>query len=415
MRIARGSPPWARTLKATRNVSLVLASLLAATGAVAAEAPLAQATPTPQPAGTPGDAAPPAETPPSRFRSAEDGWVDVSGWLDEAWGFVPLAAPITEPALGFGGAGALAFIGRPSGKHRGFSRPNVTVVGGLGTENGTWAGFAGDLRQWGDDRVQTFVAVFDASVNLDFYGLGDSSMLASRPLSYNLRPTGGLVQAKLRLGDSRAFVGANYIYSSTDVAFNAPEGTSGLPARSGRSTIGGLTPSLTYDSRDSLFTPARGTYVEASAGLFSDAFGSDDEFQKVAIVAMQFLELHPKFYLGLRGDGAFTFGDAPFYMRPYLSLRGAPLMRYQGEYVSQVEVEGRWQFWRRLSLVGFGGKGLTWNELEGFERKVDITTGGGGVRYELARRYKLHMGLDVAFGPDGPAIYVQFGSAWARP
>jgi glucose/arabinose dehydrogenase len=42
-------------------------------------------------------------------------------------------------------------------------------------------------------------------------------------------------------------------------------------------------------------------------------------------------------------------------------------------------------------------------------------TGGGGFRYELARKYKLHMGLDVAFGPDGPALYVQFGSAWMRP
>jgi hypothetical protein len=25
------------------------------------------------------------------------------------------------------------------------------------------------------------------------------------------------------------------------------------------------------------------------------------------------------------------------------------------------------------------------------------------------------MGVDVAFGPAGPAIYVQFGSAWMRP
>ena len=34
---------------------------------------------------------------------------------------------------------------------------------------------------------------------------------------------------------------------------------------------------------------------------------------------------------------------------------------------------------------------------------------------ELARKYKLHAGVDVAFGPDGPAFYVQVGSAWFRP
>jgi len=41
--------------------------------------------------------------------------------------------------------------------------------------------------------------------------------------------------------------------------------------------------------------------------------------------------------------------------------------------------------------------------------------GGAGFRYELARAYGLHMGLDVARGPDDTAVYIQIGSAWARP
>jgi hypothetical protein len=40
--------------------------------------------------------------------------------------------------------------------------------------------------------------------------------------------------------------------------------------------------------------------------------------------------------------------------------------------------------------------------------------GGTGFRYELARKYGLHMGVDLAFGPDDPIIYVQFSSAWMR-
>jgi hypothetical protein len=110
-----------------------------------------------------------------------------------------------------------------------------------------------------------------------------------------------------------------------------------------------------------------------------------------------------------------SFGDMPFYLRPYVTLRGAPVLRYQGEHAAKVEAELRWQFWKRFSLVGFAGTGVAWNDLEGFEATQSVTTGGGGFRYELARRYKLHMGIDVAFGPDGPAFYVQFGSAWFRP
>ena len=47
---------------------------------------------------------PHSTTAPSKFRSAEDGWLDVSGFLDEKYGFLPVVIPITEPAVGYGAA-----------------------------------------------------------------------------------------------------------------------------------------------------------------------------------------------------------------------------------------------------------------------------------------------------------------------
>ena len=44
-----------------------------------------------------------------------------------------------------------------------------------------------------------------------------------------------------------------------------------------------------------------------------------------------------------------------------------------------------------------------------------IATGGVGFRYELARKYGIHAGLDLAFSPGNQAVYIQVGSAWARP
>jgi len=143
--------------------------------------------------------------------------------------------------------------------------------------------------------------------------------------------------------------------------------------------------------------------------------GGEDEFEKGALVFMQFIRLNPKLTLGVRSDLGLTFGDAPFYLRPYVSMRGASILRYQGEQSASAEAELRWQFWKRFSLVGFVGWGAAWNAFESFEDQQSLTTGGGGFRYELARRYKLHVGVDVAVGPDGSAFYVQFGSAWTRP
>jgi Omp85 superfamily domain len=345
-----------------------------------------------------------------------DGWFDVSGFLDEKYGFLPLIIPITEPAVGYGATGALAFLDQPLGETRaGFGRPDITIAGGLGTENGTWGVLVGDIRHWLHDQLETQAGFTHLSVNLDFHGLGQDSRLNDHPLHYNLEPTGVTLRVKYRLGQSLAWVGLGYAFAATRVTFDAPAGTPGLPEFRRDSKVGGLTPSLTYDARDNLFTPTRGAFVEAVVGVFSPALGGDDAFQRVQLTAMQFVPLVRTLYLGVRGDAAATFGDAPFYLRPFISLRGAPIMRYQGEEMAQIETELRWQFWKRFSVVGFAGVGGVWNDFERFHNTRTIPTGGFGFRYELAGRYGIHMGFDIAFGPDNTAVYVQVGSAWARP
>jgi hypothetical protein len=59
------------------------------------------------------------------------------------------------------------------------------------------------------------------------------------------------------------------------------------------------------------------------------------------------------------------------------------------------------------------GYDAAWNHFERFDSVQNVVT--GGFRYELARKYGIHSGLDVAGGPDNTAVYVQVGSAWVRP
>jgi outer membrane protein assembly factor BamA len=340
----------------------------------------------------------------------------VSGFLDEKYGFLPVAIPITEPAVGYGAAVGLAFISQPLGEAReGFGRPDITLGGGLGTENGSWGLMLGDVRHWFDDRLETQAGITHLSANLDFHGIGQDALLDKHPLRYNLEPTGGVVRVKYRLGDTTLWAGLGYAFAVTRVTFEAPAGAAGLPDFQRESRVGGLTPSLTYDSRDNMFTPLRGTFVEILLGVFSPSLGGDDEFQRLQVTAIQYVPLVATLYLGLRADGAATFGDAPFYLKPFISLRGAPIMRYQGDEVASIEAELRWQFWRRFSVVGFVGTGAAWNDAERLHNTQTIVTGGFGFRYEIARKYGIHMGLDLAFAPGNTAVYVQVGSAWARP
>jgi hypothetical protein len=90
---------------------------------------------------------------------------------------------------------------------------------------------AGDVRYGLDDRLQTTAGVLYSSVNLDFYGIG------------------GMLQAKYRIGDSRAGAGLGYAFATTAVTFDSPEDTPWLPDCERQSDVGGLTPSAASDSR----------------------------------------------------------------------------------------------------------------------------------------------------------------------
>ena len=352
----------------------------------------------------------------SKIRSSEDGWLDISDFVDQAYGFVPLVIPITEPAVGFGGVGALAFIDKQQhSETAGFGRPNLTVIGGMKTENGTSGVMAGDVRHWLDDRMQTLIGIVHASINLDFQGIGLDRALENDPRTYNMETIAGVAQAKYRLGDTRAWLGIGYALANTTIEFDVLPTITSLPNFQRQSRVGGITPSFSYDSRDNIFTPSQGQYLNVSAGLFSRALGSDTDFQRVNLTGIHYLPLNSNLTLGLLGSATFSFGDVPFYLRPFILMRGVAAMKYQGESSAQIEAELRWQFWQRFSLVGFAGAGSSWNDFEHFEKKQNVATGGFGFRYELARKYGMHMGLDIAYGPDGPAYYIQFGSAWMRP
>jgi hypothetical protein len=354
----------------------------------------------------------------SRFVDARDGWIDVSGFLDTAYGFVPVIAPITEPAVGYGALGALVFVQRDPSEAGEHVRPNIAAVGGLATENGTRGLFAGHLGTWMDGRLRTLAAAADADVNLEFFGLGGDRPAGDAGLGYSIRARGAVAGASYRLGASPVWVGVRYALATTDLSVDRPgPGLPALPQADLGLRLAALTPSVTLDMRDNFFTPTDGWYADLSVPVFRDAWGSDRDFEKATLTAMYYRPLSRSLFFGVRGTARTSSDGTPFYLRPFVSLRGVQALRYQGEQAAEAEVELRWQLHPRFSLVGFAGAGAArGNGVEqGRAQEKGVTAGGAGFRYLIARKYGLHMGLDVAAGPDAPIIYVVFGTAWLRP
>jgi len=94
---------------------------------------------------------------------------------------------------------------------------------------------------------------------------------------------------------------------------------------------GGLGISLTYDNRDSIFTPNRGLNAKLRFNYYDQAFGGDFRYNLLEGFCIGYLPLHPRLVPALRLEGTFSGGDVPFYALPFLDMRGVPLMKYQGE------------------------------------------------------------------------------------
>jgi hypothetical protein len=351
----------------------------------------------------------------SLFRDPLDGAFDVSGWAATKTGVIPVLSPITEPAVGLGGALGLVLIhggglagmkNAPLGVTGNPVPPDISVVGGALTENDTWAAVAGHIGHWGGDRWRYLGGVGRLSPRLDAYTAKGSSY------AFNIDGWAVVQELRRRVGLTDIFVGARYLYADTTTRFETealpPDLT--LPGRRARDS--GLGIVAEYDTRDNIFTPNRGAQVKASAMIFDPSLGSDREYQRYTADGFLFRNPHRRLVLSGRLRTQTVRGDEPFYVRPYVRLRGIPAMRYQGETAVSLDAEARWGLTARWWLVGFAGS--AWTDAGDVRSLKDesVVAGGAGFRYLIARLLGLQMGLDVAKGPEEWACYVVFGSSW---
>jgi Omp85 superfamily domain len=288
-------------------------------------------------------------------------------------------------------------------------------VGGIRTQNGTHLVFVGDASRWVDGRLRTLAGAGGGAINLDVYGLGERAADLVTPIRYTLdvKAIGGQVDWQLA-PRSPWSVGARLVYAEVVPKLRDDPLFPGLEDRT-QVRIAGPGIALIYDTRDTVFTPTRGYYADAGLIVSDEAFGANREFRRFDALAIGYWPVHDKVTVAMRADYQQVSEGTPFFARPYIMLRGIPAMRYPGHRVASTELEARWPFFGRWSVLAFGGVGHA--RLDDGLLTRDKTAGAGGVgfRYELARKFGLHAGIDVARGPEETAVYLQVGSAWFRP
>jgi len=336
--------------------------------------------------------------------------------------FLPIPIVITEPAIGEGLGLALAYFHRSKdtpdkktvaspGSIGQISKdqaapPTITGVFGAYTSNKTSAGGVGHMNSFKDDHIRFTGVIGVADINSTFYVL-------DHPFKFNLEGVMLYQETRFRLGDSKWFLGVGLSYLDASSAFEV-----GIPDEapvdlfSSDLQNSGLSAKLAWDTRDNTFMPNRGQLFDLAVWRYDEAIGGDFNYWNGKLKLLSFHQLHHKFVLGLRLEYSTIEGRAPFFAIPWVTLRGIPAMRYQGDRVLVGEIEGRYNFTPKWAIVGFAGSGSVTSNIPGVDTQQNIYAYGLGGRYRIFEAQNIWVGLDIAKGPEETNWYVQVGHPW---
>lgn len=335
---------------------------------------------------------------------------------------LPIPIFITEPAIGEGLGLALAYFHRQKDTQENpsaatpssiASAPNdqaapPTVTGFMAayTNDETAAVGIGHMNTFKDDHVRFTGLAAMADVNSTFY-------LLDQPFKFNLKGALFYQETRFRLGDSKWFlgVGLSYLDASSNFELELPDESpvNFFP----RNVINsGLSAKLAWDSRNNTSMPDKGQLVDLALWRYDEAFNGDFDYWNARLKLLSFHPISEKFVLGLRFEYSTIDGRAPFFAIPWISLRGIPAMRYQGDRVGVFEIEGRYNFSPKWALIGFTGSGAVSSNLSIIDTDQDIYSYGLGARYQIFEAQNIWIGIDAARGPEDTNWYIQVGQAW---
>ncbi|WP_179023905.1 BamA/TamA family outer membrane protein [Shewanella sp. Scap07] len=367
------------------------------------------------------------------FTDPLDGQFDMGEYLAEnAYGFLPVPILLTEPALGIGGGVAGVFLHENEQEKQqrqqqaaqrldggaNLMTPAITVVGGAGTDNGTWIGFAGHRHSWLNDSIRYTGLGGYGKANLAIYSDLGGLMPPENAIGFDTTTEGFLAVQHLqfRVAKTQLMLGVKQSYSQSSVSSSNALVDLLLQRYLGDATAQsaiGLT--AEFDQRDNHFFPKDGYLIDAQYMAYRQSFGSDENYDTAEVNAEYYLPVNQRWTVAFAGSYQGLYSDnqqLPPTVRPYVKLRGAPAYRYQGDEVLTAQAQLMYHINHRWLVSAFYGQGHTKEQTNLGSSAQTISAYGSGFRYQIARRYGLHMGIDVARSDEDSAIYFQIGSGF---
>lgn len=206
------------------------------------------------------------------------------------------------------------------------------------------------------------------------------------------------------------FAGLSYTYS---YFYTEYEDEIAPPSRT---HTNGIQLSALFDTRNEIYYPNKGVQARLKWMTLPKWFANDTTANKIQAEYNQYFAIRKKKdVIAVRFSGLFGLGAIAFEQQETIGgkdIRGYSEGKYRGDGILSVQGEYRYNFHRKLGVVGFAGiatlygsdtDSFNWNLYPGV---------GAGFRYKTFEDVHFNIGLDAAVGKDDWGIYFRIGEAF---
>jgi outer membrane protein assembly factor BamA len=264
------------------------------------------------------------------------------------------------------------------------------------TTNGTWYWGLYTKLYLDEDNCRAAAAYGDASVNFQYY-----DELVGSFIDFNSVHDVFMVELQRRVY-KRWYLGLKYVNQKTATKYEIG-GQTGDPTRQNMNNLGLI---VSRDTRDAIYNPYDGSYLNLRTGHYRDAWGSDYIYDNYELGFTKFFNISDHQVVDVPFEGQYVVGRD--------DIRGYTNGMHRGEQVYDLQAEYRWNIRGKWGAVAFGGvatavddpKEITWGGL--------LPAVGIGIRYMAIPSEQINIGIDLAFGKDDWGVYFRIGEVFGN-
>jgi hypothetical protein len=281
------------------------------------------------------------------------------------------------------------------------------------SELGATIGYANKAWYWAlytklymdQDNYRVTLAYGDASVNFQYY-----ENLGGMFIDYNSLYNVFYVEAQRRVY-RRWYLGAKYVNMTTKTKFDY-QGENSEPTKTNMNNLGLV---ISHDTRDFIYNPYHGDYLNLKTAHYRDTWGSDFKFDNYEFDFTKFFNIDTTRVIAGRFSAYVATGDVPFEGQHVVrrdDIRGYTNGKHRANQVYALQTEYRWNFYKKWGMVGFFGIATAVDSPDKISIPGLLPGGGVGIRYMAIPSKKINIGVDVAVGKDDWGLYFRIGESF---